>query len=118
MIDVSDGLAVDLSRLCRESGVGATLKIDRVPVAPELSNLAEVLPIDAMELALGGGEDYELLATVRPGAFDEAAAKVRDRFGTPLTEIGEIQAGEKITAVEPDGSEHPLEPRGWDHFGG
>jgi thiamine-monophosphate kinase len=116
MIDISDGLALDLSRLCRESGVGAAVEIARVPVAPELSELAGVLPVQPLDLALGGGEDYELLATVRPGALDEAAAKVRDRFGTPLTEIGEMRLGGGVVAVEADGSEHPLEPKGWDHF--
>lgn len=118
MIDVSDGLALDLSRLCRESGVGAAVRMDRIPVATELADLAGVLPVHGLELALEGGEDYELLATVRPGALEEAAAKVRDRFGTALTEIGEIKLGEGVTAVEADGSEHPLEPKGWDHFGG
>jgi thiamine-monophosphate kinase len=116
MIDVSDGLALDLSRLCRESGVGATVQISRVPVAPELIELAGVLKLEPIELALSGGEDYELLATVRPGALEEAAAKVRDRFGTPLTDIGEIKLGAEVIAVEADGSEHPLEPKGWDHF--
>jgi thiamine-monophosphate kinase len=116
MIDVSDGLTLDLSRLCRESEVGAAIDIGRVPVAPELSELAAVLPVQPLELALGGGEDYELLATVRPGALEEASAKVRDRFGTALTDIGEIRLGEGIVAIEGDGSERPLEPKGWDHF--
>jgi thiamine-monophosphate kinase len=116
MIDVSDGLALDLSRLCRESEVGAAVQIARVPVAPELTELARVLTVEPIQLALSGGEDYELLATVRPGALEEAAAKIRDRFGTPLTDIGEIKVGEGVVAVEADGSEHPLEPRGWDHF--
>jgi thiamine-monophosphate kinase len=116
MIDVSDGLALDLSRLCRESGVGARVHMDRIPVAPELSELSSELELEPLELALSGGEDYELLATVRPGAVEEAAAKVRDRFGTPLTDIGEITLGEGVVAVEAGGAEHALEPKGWDHF--
>jgi thiamine-monophosphate kinase len=118
MIDVSDGLAVDLHRLCRESGVGATIRLASIPVARELSDLKQVLSIDPLELALSGGEDYELLATVRPGAIDEAAAKVRDRFGTALTDIGEMRFGHGVMAVDADGSEKPLEPKGWDHFRG
>src|SRR5439155_23434304 len=118
MIDVSDGLALDLSRLCRESGVGAAVQIPRVPVAAELIELARVLKVEPIELALYGGEDYELLAAVRPGALEEAAAKGRDRFGTALTDIGEIRLGGGVGAVEADGSEHPLEPKGWDHFAG
>ena len=116
MIDVSDGLALDLHRLCRESGVGAAVRIPKVPVAPELTPLAEVMSIDPMDLALSGGEDYELLVTVRPGALEEAAAKVRDRFGTALTEIGEIRLGDQVIAIDGDGSERPLAPKGWDHF--
>src|SRR5262245_23692996 len=116
MIDVSDGLALDLHRLCRDSGVGAVLRLADVPVAPELQDLRGVIPLDPLDLALSGGEDYELLATVRPGALEEASAKVRDRFGTPLTEIGEIRANRDVVAVESDGSERPLQPAGWDHF--
>jgi thiamine-monophosphate kinase len=116
MIDVSDGLALDLTRLCRESGVGARVELAKVPVAAGLVDLARVLPVAPRELALSGGEDYELLATVRPGALEEAAAKVRDRFGTALTEIGEIRAGADVVAIETDGTELPLEPKGWDHF--
>jgi thiamine-monophosphate kinase len=116
MIDVSDGLALDLSRLCRESLVGARVELAKVPVAPELLELARSLPVDPLDLALTGGEDYELLATVRPGALEEAAAKVRDRFGTALTDIGEIRGGHDIVGIEADGTERPMEPRGWDHF--
>jgi thiamine-monophosphate kinase len=118
MIDVSDGLALDLYRLCRESGVGAALRLADVPVAPELQDLKGVIPVDPLDLALSGGEDYELLATVRPGALEEAAAKVRDRFGTALTDIGEIRADGGVVAVESGGPERPLEPAGWDHFAG
>src|SRR5262249_4129363 len=96
--------------------VGATVDLAKVPVAPELTDLSRALSIDPLELALSGGEDYELLATVRPGALDEAAAKVRDRFGTAVTEIGEIRSGTAMVAVDAGGSERPLQPRGWDHF--
>ena len=107
MIDVSDGLALDLSRLARASGVGACLSMDDVPVA-------EGATIDD---ALGGGEDYELLATLPDvGAVEAARIELKEAFGVNLTDIGRIVEGADLTAVRRDGTERPLEPTGWDHF--
>jgi thiamine-monophosphate kinase len=116
MIDVSDGLALDLGRVCRESGVGAAVMIARVPVALGLRELAKVMPVEPLELALGGGEDYELLATLPAGSVSGAAAILAERFGTQLTDIGEIREGAAVVTVEEGGTERPMEPRGWDHF--
>lgn len=119
MMDVSDGLAKDLGRLCDSSGVGAAVVLAGLPVALSLKELADALPdVDPLTLALGGGEDYELLATLPPGAVRPAAAKLAERFGTQLTDIGEIREGHGLMAVDSDGTERPLEPTGWDHFGG
>ena len=108
MMDVSDGLAIDLSRLTRASHVGAKVVIGDVPVAAGAT----------LDDALGGGEDYELLATLPgDGALEAARGELKEGFGVPLTEIGRIVAGEGLTAIEPDGTERPLEPTGWDHFG-
>ncbi|MGZ5212186.1 MAG: thiamine-phosphate kinase [Actinomycetota bacterium] len=107
MMDVSDGLGIDLSRLARASGVGARVSIDDVPVA-------EGATIDD---ALGGGEDYELLATLPDEASVEGArAELKEAFGVPLTEIGRIVEGAGLTAIQRDGTERPLQPTGWDHF--
>lgn len=96
-MDLSDGLSVDLHRLCHESGVAAT--IDRpLPVFHGAS----------LEHALDGGEDYELLFTARP------RVRVPDRFGTlPLTRIGSIRKGRpgEVTFFG-----WRLPPRGYDHF--
>jgi len=107
MMDVSDGLAIDLSRLARASHVGAKVVVGDVPVAAGAT----------LEEALGGGEDYELLATL-PGDAAVAAARseLLEAFGVPLTEIGRIVDGEGLTAIDPDGTERRLEPSGWDHF--
>ncbi len=118
MMDVSDGLALDLSRLCRESGVGAAVRPADVPVAASLHGLERQAGVRPLDLALGGGDDYELLATLPSGAVDGVAAQLRERFGTPLTEIGEVRLEPGLVAVEADGSERPLEPAGWDPFGG
>ena len=115
MIDVSDGLAIDLGRLCEESGVGARITIPDIPFAPGLVDLAEGTDVDPVDLALHGGEDYELLAALPPGDVDEARRTVVERFGTRLTEIGAVVEGAGLVAVRGD-LEEPLEPRGWDHF--
>jgi thiamine-monophosphate kinase len=106
MLDVSDGLALDLSRLCRASGVGARVELAAVPVARTAT----------LDEALGGGEDYELLATMPAGAVDVVAAELDELFGVALTRLGAI-IEEGIVAVAPDGSEATIGAQGWDHFG-
>jgi thiamine-monophosphate kinase len=118
MIDVSDGLARDLARLCAESGVGAAVHLASVPVAPALAGLREALGVDPLDLALHGGEDYELLATLDREAVARARERLGERFGTALTDIGEVREGGGLVAVDASGRERPLPPAGWDHFGG
>jgi thiamine-monophosphate kinase len=116
MMDLSDGLALDLHRMCRESEVGARLSLQAVPVAPVVLDLAPALDVEPLDLALHGGEDYELLAALPPGAVEDARRRLAERFGTPLHEVGEVTGRDVgVTAVGPDG-ERPLEARGWDHF--
>lgn len=107
MIDVSDGLTLDLSRICGASGVGATLRIADVPVGARATG----------EEAMGGGEDYELIATL-PGPGEVAAARgeLDEAYGLPLSEIGVIVEGDGLVAVGPDGTERALSATGWDHF--
>ena len=112
MIDISDGLALDLSRLCDASGVGARVELARIPVAPVLKHLGDAL--EPLDLGLHGGEDYELLATLAPQAVEAVRKKLDDRFGTALTEVGEITETGLVAVGE--GGERPLEPKGWDHF--
>lgn len=116
MMDLSDGLAKDLSRLCLASGVGARVRTADVPVAAALLEGAEMLEVDALELALSGGEDYELLATMPPVAVAAALGELAETFGVALTEIGEVVTGEGLVAVDADGAARSLRPAGWDHF--
>lgn len=115
MIDVSDGLALDLSRLCTESGTGATLRLGDVPLASGLEELGRLLRVDPLELALHGGEDYELLACLPADAVEPTRERLRERYGTSLTPVGELTDAD-LMAVDVDGRRKPLEPRGWDHF--
>jgi thiamine-monophosphate kinase len=106
MIDVSDGLALDLSRICAASGVGARLALPGIPSHPAAT----------AEEALTGGEDYELLASLpSEDAVATARRQLIDAFGVPLAEIGAI-IEEGIVAVDERGEERPLDPEGWDHF--
>jgi thiamine-monophosphate kinase len=116
MMDLSDGLSTDLSRLCEASGVGARVVLGAVPVSETLSRGAEMLEVDASALALSGGEDYELLATLPGDAVEVARGELRAAFGVDLSEIGEIVEGSAVVAVDAEDRTAPLEPSGWDHF--
>lgn len=109
-IDVSDGLVVDLDKLCEASGVGAVVHADRVPAD---QFLRRAYPHDWSSLALTAGEDYELLLTAPPETMD-AVARLMD---TPITEIGEIVSPDAgVSVVDEDGKPLELGARGWDHF--
>jgi thiamine-monophosphate kinase len=105
MIDVSDGLALDLSRIAEASDVGVRLRIADVPVDPAARR----------DEALTGGEDYELLATLPSDKVEPARAELRETFGVPLASIGTV-IDDGLVVVDDDGAERSLEPAGWDHF--
>lgn len=107
IIDLSDGLSTDLSHICQESGVGAEVWEGAVPRARAGRTKRAV----AIEAALHGGEDYELLFTARPKTSVPRAVD-----GAPITCIGEIVRGKKIFLLLRDGRRTALEPRGWEHF--
>ena len=109
-IDISDGLVDDLGKLCAASGVGAVVRSERVPADEYLKR---AYPEDWLELALGGGEDYELLFTAPPNVMDG----VVDSLGVPVSIIGDIVAGEPVvTVLDMNGEAIPIESGGWDHF--
>jgi thiamine-monophosphate kinase len=90
--------------------------LDALPVAKALRDGAEALGVDPLRLALAGGEDYELLATLDPDDANAAARALHERFGVTLATIGTIIEGEGLTGVGAGGGERPIEPEGWDHF--
>jgi len=116
MMDLSDGLATDLGHVCRESGAGARVALDLLPVAPATREAARGLGQDVLDWATGGGEDYELLLTCEPGAVDSLARGLLATTGTRLTAIGRIESsGDAITYVDAHGQ--PVTVRaGYAHF--
>jgi thiamine-monophosphate kinase len=114
-MDLSDGLAGDVRKLCAASGVGARIETAQLPISDELRQAAESLGADPVHLALEGGEDYELLLAVPPGDV-EAVKQALEAAGVSVSAIGEIiKGGQHI--VTPDGAEMDDAALGWDHFG-
>jgi thiamine-monophosphate kinase len=113
MMDCSDGLSTDLSRLCERSGVGAVVL--GVPVAPAARAAAQALGQDAAEFALAGGEDFELLVAVAPTAFDHLAMRFEAHFRRPLIGFGFAEE-EPGVRLRRDGAELAISPSGWDHL--
>jgi thiamine-monophosphate kinase len=110
-IDISDGLLADLGQICKASQVGARIEAGRMPVEPLLK---AAFKDRALELALTGGEDYELLFT----AAAETIEKVKKAATCPVTVIGEITAGQGVTVVDGQGKLLELGRAGWEHFTG
>ena len=117
MIDTSDGFVGDLGHICEESGVGADLFKERIPVSKDLVDAARILGRDPHDFFLGESDDYELIVTCRPEHVDPLQAVASGCCAAPLTEVGSILGGaEVITLVSPDGKRHPLKAVSWDHF--
>jgi thiamine-monophosphate kinase len=108
MIDVSDGLFMDLWRLCDESKVGARIYLEKVPISQNMRVAAESMGLSPLGFATSGGEDYELLFTV------PARAVAPDSINALC--IGEITDKERIV-VDDSGKETALKIEGYQHFG-
>jgi thiamine-monophosphate kinase len=113
MIDISDGFALDLLRLMRASGTGCAVDTERVPVEPGL----DALPPDpdessSLDLALYGGEDFELLFTMPASAVPAATGEL-EALGTEVTMVGTVTAGAITIGDRVLSEEQGL---GWDHL--
>jgi thiamine-monophosphate kinase len=109
-IDLSDGLSTDLAHLCSESGVGAEVSAATLPIHP-LATAAGAGP--ALDFALNGGEDYELLFAAPP-----AARVPRSVGGVRITRIGRLVRGGTVALLDARGRRSRLDPGGWEHFAG
>ena len=107
MIDISDGLSSDLFHICRQSGVGARIYADRLPIDDDLAIQFDA--DESLEMALNGGEDFELLFT-----SERDITSTHDMLN--VTHIGEITAAKSTIQLNRDGKLSPLEPKGFRHF--
>lgn len=105
-VDISDGCLQDLRHICEASGVGARLRASALPVETGYAAACAALDIDPVELALTGGEDYELLFTAPASA----------EAGSIATEIGEIVEEAGVQALDDDGRTLEFGRAGFDHF--
>jgi thiamine-monophosphate kinase len=108
MIDVSDGLSSEILHLCKQSEVGCNLYEDKLPLDPQLISVCEEFQLDSTTVAINGGEDYELLFTVKMDDFDKLK-------GNPnFTIIGHmVEAAEGMHLITRANTKIPLKARGW-----
>jgi len=111
-IDSSDGLAVSLHELSKRSHVGFVL--NELPIAKEVKNFADIHGLDETELSLYGGEEYELVLTVRSEGWTKAQKAIR-KVGGELMAIGEATENKDIV-FRKDKLEMKIQCRGWEHF--
>jgi thiamine-monophosphate kinase len=116
MIDLSDGLAGDASHIAVASGLALRLDAGALPLAGGVAEIAPAAGRDPLQLAVSGGEDYELLAALRPDRLEEATARVGEAAETTLTPVGEVTQGNGVEVRLPGGAS--MEVRGYDHLTG
>ena len=113
MIDVSDGFCADLGHISAASGVGVLIEESALPVV-------DLQGVDvgegALQLALSGGEDYELCFTIDRDRCEAAMAAVTEATGTRVTRVGEVVEPSRGRVLLIESAEHPLEAPGWDHL--
>ena len=116
MIDLSDGLSGDLARLCEMNAVGATIDVTHLPISDALHTYAHHIGEQAYEIALQGGEDYELLFAVRPESLPRLK-RWNTRGLLDATHIGTITPRRQgLQMITPTGSTQPIHIQSYEHF--
>jgi thiamine-monophosphate kinase len=113
-MDVSDGLAGDLAKMMRASGVSALIETDRVPLSGAAAKAVQASP-DLLDLALTGGDDYEILCTVPEKSLD-SFLKEADRVGVTLSVIGRVVSGQDLPVFRINGLERRYDVGSYQHF--
>jgi thiamine-monophosphate kinase len=117
MIDTSDGFIGDLGHICRESGVGALLIQEKLPVSEDLQDTAMELGLDPYGLVLKESDDYELIITCSSDHVDRIRSAVSSISDVPVSEVGTVtDASRGLRLVLFDGTQREMVPAGWDHF--
>jgi thiamine-monophosphate kinase len=114
MIDISDGLSSDIRHITQASGAGAVIFEEKLPVSRELAAYAG--RERAVQLSLSGGEDYELLFTVRGPEGERWLSALGKRAGVKFTKIGEVLKGDRAYLELENGIRKALKPEGYEHF--
>jgi len=115
--DISDGLATDLAHICAESGVGAVVEAEAIPVSPLLMEAAGVCGHSPLAWALSGGEDYQLLLTVPADKARDLSELLREKTGRELFSVGRIVAGRGVILDEA-GQKRDISFQGYEHLKG
>jgi thiamine-monophosphate kinase len=117
MIDISDGLASDLTRICEASGVGAKVYASKIPILSAAELVVKLLKKNPLDFALYGGEDYKLLFTALPQKADDIIKLLKEELGIKVMVIGEIRDKKQGIKIEDlKGKIVDLQAKGYDHF--
>ncbi|WP_423126336.1 thiamine-phosphate kinase [Gaoshiqia sp. Z1-71] len=116
MMDISDGIASDLKHILKTSGKTARINLDQLPVSSALTRICNEQGWNATDLAIGGGEDYELLLTVAPGQVEALQQKFQTEFGKALYPVGTIDEGSPVIRWFQNETEVQLSKNGFNHF--
>jgi thiamine-monophosphate kinase len=114
-MDISDGLVGDLEKLAKKSEVGITIEMAKIPLAGELIFMVGT---SAIELAMSGGEDYELAFTVSPDVLDNFPGHVREKVSVIGSVTNDNMAGGKVVVIDEHGQKYEPLRRSWDHLNG
>jgi len=117
MIDTSDGFLGDLGHICQDSGVGAVLIQEALPLNDNLRQVASQFVIDPYELVLGDSDDYELIITCRPEHIGRIRTAISSVSPVAVHDVGTItDTATGVTLMLPDGTRRDVSAHGWDHF--
>lgn len=115
MIDISDGISSDIKRICDESKSGARIYLDMVPVSKQLKKLSLQLKKDVYDFALKGGEDYELLFTVKEDFENTLETGFKKHFNKKIFKVGTITKSETVCSIDKSGNIEVISG-GYNHF--
>jgi len=116
MMDISDGIASDLKHILKASGKAAVIETDKLPISGQLTEYAEIKRLNIIQLATSGGEDYQLLVTIKDSEFDSIANAFKKRFNKPLYPIGCIKEGKPQISYLSNGEPTTEPGSGFNHF--